>query len=110
MTTTAPERALASPQRAASDTRIGARDLRILAAARARLRARASFLVALEALREAVEEEIPGGRIFHLGAGPVGPVFGSRITGVGITPGESGALVVRVKRGGELEALGALER
>jgi hypothetical protein len=77
---------------------ISARDRRIVTAARGKLAgARVDFSQALHALREAVAEDIPGGRIYHLGDG----VIGSLISGVGIIEGASGVLLVR--RG---EALG----
>ncbi len=71
---------------------VSARDRRIIAAVRAKLAgARVDFADALHALREAVEEDIPGGRIYHLGGGAIG----SLISGVGIREGASGILLVR---------------
>ncbi len=61
-------------------------------AARAKLGGtRVDFAQALQALREAVEEDIAGGRIYHLGGG----VVGSLISGVGIVEGASGVLLVQ---------------
>jgi hypothetical protein len=54
---------------------------------------------ALRALREATEEAIPAGRTFYLGAAERGPVVGSIISGVGITEGPQGLVVVRVREG-----------
>ncbi len=54
------------------------------------------FGEAVRALREAVEEVIPAGRLYHLGAAPRGAIVGSIVSGVGITAGASGVLLVRV--------------
>ncbi|CAN5921954.1 hypothetical protein BH11MYX3_BH11MYX3_19530 [soil metagenome] len=71
---------------------VSARDCRIITAARAKLAgARVDFDQALNALREATEEDIPGGRIYYLGDG----VIGSLISGVGIIERTSGIVLVR---------------
>lgn len=85
------------------------RDLRILELARQKLGGHdADFGKALQALIETVVELIPAGRVYLLGAGANGPIIGSLVSGVGITPGGRGALVVRVDRDGRLMALGPL--
>jgi hypothetical protein len=77
------------------------RDRRILALASSKLGARRSdFDAVVRALREAVEEIIPAGRIYLLAPGPV---VGSQITGIGVAPGP---VVVRVTD--RIEVLGAL--
>jgi hypothetical protein len=66
------------------------------------------YLNAVRALREAVEESIPGGRIFHLGEGPRGPILGSLISGVGIMLDEEGVRVVRRRKDGQVDVLDLL--
>jgi hypothetical protein len=66
------------------------------------------FDQASRALREAVEELIPSGRVYLLGAIESGPVVGSLISGVGIAPGAASPLVVRVARDGRVTTLGRL--
>lgn len=97
--------------------RMSERDLRILLSARRKLQgARVDFAEAVRALREAVEESIPAGRIFVLGqsdqaprSGPardpadepvVGPIVGSLLSGVGITESRDGVRLLRVARDG----------
>jgi hypothetical protein len=75
------------------------RDRRIMSRARAKLAgARVDFDEAVRALREAVEEEIPAGRIFFLGAGEEGPIIGSIVSGVGICQKRGAIVTVRVPR------------
>jgi hypothetical protein len=88
---------------------LSARDRRILSRAGALLGGTSpDFSDALRAVRQAVEEQIPCGRLFHLGAGASGPIIGSLVSGVGITPAPAGVLVVRVDRSGRLSVLGDL--
>jgi hypothetical protein len=56
------------------------------------------FDQAVCALREAVEELIPAGRIYLLGEREGGPVVGSIVSGVGIVESPRGILVVRGDR------------
>lgn len=87
---------------------VSARDRRIVALARAKLRGeRVEFDDALRALREAVEELIPAGRTFLLGASDQRPIVGSIISGVGIVDDERGVQLVRAMRDGRRIALGA---
>lgn len=86
---------------ATSNTRPGSEHLRrldraILARARAGLPVDCSFDDALAALGWAVRETIPHGRIFYLGEGPSGPIVGSLVSGVGLTPSPRGILVVQI--------------
>jgi hypothetical protein len=75
---------------------VTARDRRILELAAGKLRgARLDFAEALRALREAVEESIPDGRVFWLGRAAEGPIVGSIISGVGIVDGPGGIQIVR---------------
>jgi hypothetical protein len=67
-----------------------------------------SFGEALRAVRAAVEELIPAGRVYHLGTGERGPIVGSLVSGVGITEGAAGIVVVRVDPRGRWTALGTL--
>jgi hypothetical protein len=72
------------------------RDRRILELAAGKLRgARFDFAEALRALREAVEESIPDGRVFWLGRTAEGPIVGSIISGVGLVDGAGGIQIVR---------------
>ena len=57
------------------------------------------FGEALRALREAVEESIPGGRVFFLGTTCHGPILGSAISGIGIAEGPAGVQIVRALPG-----------
>lgn len=99
------------------------RDLRIILSARCKLQgARVDFSEAIRALREAVEESIPAGRIFLLGqsekalrSGPIqdpiedsvsGPIIGSLVSGVGIAEGRGGVLLLRRMRDGRRIDLG----
>lgn len=66
------------------------------------------FDEAARALHESVVELIPTGRIYRLGATDRGPILGSIISGVGITPGVQGLGVVRVRRDGQTISLGSL--
>jgi hypothetical protein len=95
------------------------RDRRIVLLARAKLspenadlhdvRERSDhYPTAVRALREAVEESIPGGRIFHLGEGPRGPILGSLISGVGIMLDAEGVRVVRRRKDGQVDLLDLL--
>ena len=85
------------------------RDRQIILSAQRKLRhARVDFAEALRALRESVEEAIPAGRVFHLGATELGPIVGSIISGVGIANGLDGVRLVQVSRDGQQRALGRL--
>jgi hypothetical protein len=109
--------------------RVSERDLRILLLARRKMQGvRVDFDEAIRALREAVEESIPAGRVFLLGfcdqagspaasqdlagesvAGPVaGPIVGSLLSGVGIADGRDGVRLLRVTRDGRRIDLGRL--
>ncbi|KYF56915.1 hypothetical protein BE08_15730 [Sorangium cellulosum] len=86
---------------------ISERDRRIVALARRKLGGtRFDFGDAVRALREAVEELIPAGRIFVLGAAELTPVVGSLVSGVGITAGAEGVVLVRMEHGGRRATLG----
>jgi hypothetical protein len=74
---------------------LSARDSRILALAARRATNPKDFEAALRALRDAVEELIPAGRIFFLGAGTDGPIVGSLVSGVGITVEREEIIIVR---------------
>lgn len=65
---------------------------------------------AARALHESVMELIPAGRIYLLGATDRGPIVGSIISGVGITPGVHGIGLVRVHPDGQTISLGSLRR
>jgi hypothetical protein len=81
------------------------RDRAILSLATRKLAGgRRSFDEAVRALREAVEESIPSGRLFLLGRGRV---VGSILSGVGIMEAHDGIRVVRVV-GDDVEQLGRL--
>ncbi|MFV8749618.1 hypothetical protein ACNOYE_03590 [Nannocystaceae bacterium ST9] len=85
------------------------RDRRILESMLAKLSGVALvFDDAARALHEAVEQLIPGGRTFFLGVGLRGPILGSIVSGVGITPGPSVVVLVRIDRAGRPLALGDL--
>lgn len=64
------------------------------------------FAEAMRAMREAVEEEIPDGRIFLLGNTEHGPMLGSIISGVGIVDAPAGVQLVRAKPGDAPSVLG----
>jgi len=86
---------------------LSARDQKILALARRLLEgAPVDFEEALRALRASVEELIPAGRVYLLGATEGGPIVGSIISGVGIVPAEADIVVVRVDREGRSTTLG----
>jgi hypothetical protein len=107
-------RALASsrsldPGMALPDAVLSDRDRRILTLALRKLGGAApDFGEALRAVREAVDELIPAGRVYLLGAADRGPIVGSIISGVGITRGAGAVLLVRVDRAGRWTALGSL--
>lgn len=83
--------------------RISSRDRQLIECASKKLDgAPVSFGDALRALREAIEEGIPGGRVFFLGADANGPILGSIISGVGIMNGPGGVEIVRTKPGERL--------
>ena len=87
---------------------VGERDRRIIVLARSKLfGSRCDFERAIRALCEALEELIPAGRVFVLGAGERGPIVGSLVSGVGIADTASGVQLVRVYRNTRL-ALGHL--
>jgi hypothetical protein len=86
-----------------------ARDRLIIALTRRKLGGAApAFDEALRALREAVEEVIPAGRVYLLGAAECGPIVGSLVSSVAIVDGEGGVALVRVGRDGQTTALGRL--
>lgn len=91
-----------------SSRNLSARDTRILSLARQRLCGVHAFDDAIRALREAVEEAIPAGRIFLLGTTEHGPILGSVISGIGISDGADGVHIVRVDRAGRTTVLGRL--
>lgn len=72
---------------------LSARDRRILDLALARCDG-STFRDALAALKAAVEESIPNGRIFILGHD--GPIVGSHVSGIGLTADLD---IVRVRGG-----------
>lgn len=91
----------------AADLSISRRDRRILELATAKVHgATVTFGDAMRALREAVEQLIPDGRVFHLGLADGEPIIGSVVSGVGIVERESGIQVVRVQGGGNVSPLG----
>jgi hypothetical protein len=93
------------------DLRVSGRDRQILERARAKL-ARGGcveFGDAIRALQEAVEESIPAGRVFFLGAHEHGPVVGSLVSGVGIVESAGGIAIVRVHEDAALTWLGSFE-
>ena len=94
---------------AAPALQLSRRDALILAATLHKLDARTcDFDEAVRALHESVVELIPAGRIFLIGATPTGPIFGSIISGVGITPSPNGVALVRVTPDGRTRSLGSL--
>jgi hypothetical protein len=62
----------------------------------------------MRALREAVEETIPAGRVFLLGTTEAGPILGSIVSGVGLVDDPHGVQIVRVDQQGSLVHLGRL--
>lgn len=64
---------------------------------------------AVRALHGSVVERIPAGRIFLIGTTQDGPIFGSIISGVGITPSPNGVALVRVTPDGRTLSLGGLQ-
>ena len=87
------------------------RDASILASTLEKLDGAAfDFHDAARALHESVLERIPTGRCYLLGASERGPILGSIITGVGITAGEHGIVVVRKLPNGRTTSLGSLRR
>ncbi len=99
------------PQRVSSRLEISERDRRIIEGARQKIGdASVGFADALRALREAVEEQILGGRVFLLGNTAHGPIVGSIVSGLGIVDSPTGAQLVRA-RGDEVPTvLGAFRR
>ncbi|MDC0747473.1 hypothetical protein [Polyangium mundeleinium] len=90
-----------------ADLGLSERDRKILALARRHLEgAPADFDEVLRAVQASVEELIPAGRVYLIGATKTGPILGSIISGVGIVPAEAGALVVRARHG-EITTLGS---
>ncbi|WP_437686066.1 hypothetical protein [Sorangium sp. So ce176] len=86
---------------------LSARDRRIVALARRKLGgATVDFGDAVRALREAVEELIPAGRVYVLGTTELTPVIGSLVSGVGIAGGEEGVVLVRLEHDGRRTVLG----
>lgn len=87
------------------------RDTRILALTLRKLGGSApDFGEAVRALREAVEELIPAGRTYFLGATDRGPIVGSIVSGVGIAAGEEGVLLIRTDHARRTTLLGNLWR
>ncbi|MDC3955143.1 hypothetical protein KEG38_14860 [Polyangium jinanense] len=85
------------------------RDRKILERTRGKLvHASVDFGEAVRALGEAVCEVIPAGRTYVLGQSASGPIVSSLLSGVGIVPGDTGILVVRVTREGVQTTLGRL--
>ncbi|KYF81968.1 hypothetical protein BE11_27780 [Sorangium cellulosum] len=83
------------------------RDRRIVALARRKLGdTTVDFGEAVRALREAVEELIPAGRVYVLGTTELTPVIGSLVSGVGIAGGEEGVALVRLEHDGRRTVLG----
>ncbi|MEM9075003.1 MAG: hypothetical protein AAGE52_41285 [Myxococcota bacterium] len=82
------------------------RDAEIIARARRQLGVHHEFEDAVRALNSAVTHVIPAGRIYLLGTAE-GPILGSLISGVGITPARGGSLLVRVTDEG-IDILGPL--
>lgn len=83
------------------------RDRRILARAEEKLQGSAfHFDDALRALMDAVQELIPAGRCYFLGTRERRPVFGSVVSGVGITEGDHSVRLVLLDRGGGSTLLG----
>jgi hypothetical protein len=76
-----------------------ARDRRILELALRKIDPSSPFADHVRALREAVEETIPAGRVFCLGHTEHGPIAGSLISGVGIADSPFGVRIVRVRDG-----------
>ena len=66
------------------------------------------FEDAVTALRAAVEAVIPAGHVYLLGALESMPVIGSRVSGLGLTPANTGVMVVRLLPNGTFEVLGPL--
>ena len=75
---------------------VSERDRRILTLASRKARQTNDFNEAVRALKEAVEESIPAGRTYYLGAGQQGPIVGSIVSGIGITTEHGEVVVVRV--------------
>jgi hypothetical protein len=83
------------PVESAPSLGVSARDRRILALALGKLRGRIDFGDAIRALREAVEEAIPDGRVFALGRAGDAPIMGSLVSGVGLVETAEGVQIVR---------------
>jgi hypothetical protein len=102
-------RARTTPPPVAGLTGISERDRQILALALHLLGGTPpDFSEALCAVRAAVEELIPAGRVYHLGTAERGRIVGSLVSGVGIMEGAGEVVVVRVDRRGRWTALGSL--
>ena len=94
---------------AAPALQLSRRDALILASTLEKLDARTfDFDEAVRALHESVVELIPAGRIFVIGNTRTGPILGSIISGVGITPSPDGVVIVRVTPDGRTRSLGSL--
>jgi hypothetical protein len=86
---------------------LSARDRRIIDCAHRKLNgACVNFDDALRALRDAVEEHIPDGRVYLIGTLSGSPVIGSLISGVGIVDTGNDVSLVRVTRHGGATRLG----
>jgi hypothetical protein len=55
-----------------------------------------SFSESIRVMRDVVEQLIPAGRLYLLESASAAPIIGSAISGVGITEGPEGILIVRV--------------
>lgn len=106
--TPTPRVAVVAPRRPYA---LSPRDARILNLTVEKLRgARPDFSLALHALHEAVAESIPRGRVFLLGSSQDGPIFGSLISGIGITDSPIGVQLVHVGRPGTAPTIAKLGR
>lgn len=108
-----PPAKLAPPVSRESPNRLGLsnRDRRIIERARGKLGGlQCNFDDAMRALREAVDEAIPDGRVFLLGHTEHGPIVGSIISGIGIVDHPAGIQLVRARPGEVPTTLGAFLR
>jgi hypothetical protein len=88
---------------------LSSRDGRILALTRKKVDGVAvDFGEVLRALRDAVEESIPAGRVFLLGTAQLGPIVGSIISGIGVVDDPDGVRIVRVHYDGRIASLAPL--
>jgi hypothetical protein len=87
--------------RASKWSGVSLRDERILALASRKLASTDDFDSAVRALREAVGELIPAGRVYLLGQRDGAPVVGSIVSGIGIAGSDRGVFVVQVAPRGQ---------